>query len=293
MTTDIDETATAPSLARGPRLDPICEARDWQGNELCCADCAHAQLAATGGCELKRACVHDRYARRIDRFFAWNPALAAAHLDHPYFEARAIATKYASVFLPPPLLADPDATVRWSAAARLPRRHLLRLREDPDREVRIRVAHRLKGTDLIPMMTDPDYYVRQVVVRCITALLLPQMARDVDAEVRRVVAERIDAEWLMAMAADEDARVRLEVVRRLPAVQLKWMQGDPDWRVRYELAGRLDAAALTALLADADPLVRERCRQRIEAAIAPSLARGPRLDPIGDTGAVLTGPCEG
>ncbi len=29
-----------------------------------------------GLCKLKRACVRDRYARRIDRFFEWNPELA-------------------------------------------------------------------------------------------------------------------------------------------------------------------------------------------------------------------------
>ena len=276
MTTDIEEGANAAGhmtgrtsaasrasvSPRAPHLDPIGETRDWQGNELRCANCAHAPLAASGGCEPKRACVHDRYARRIDRFFAWNPALAAVYLDHPYFETRAIAAKHASIFLLPPLLSDPDATVRWSAAARLPCRYLLCLRPDPDREVRIRVAHRLRGADLVPMMTDPDYYVRQVVARRISANMLALMMRDADAEVRRVVAERIDSESLLAMTRDPDARVRLEVVRRLPAAQLAWMRDDPDWRVRYELAGRLDADLLDDLMADADPMVRERCRER-------------------------------
>jgi hypothetical protein len=31
----------------------------------------------------------DRRARRIDRFFAANPAQAEHHLAHPYFEVRA------------------------------------------------------------------------------------------------------------------------------------------------------------------------------------------------------------
>ena len=47
----------------------IDEARNWCGNEIDCASCAHRDLLAQGRCELKRACVEDRYARRIDRFF--------------------------------------------------------------------------------------------------------------------------------------------------------------------------------------------------------------------------------
>ena len=128
MTTDIDESAIAPSLARGPRLDPIGEALDWRGNEIGCEACAHRDRLAAGHCRLRHACVNDRYARRIDRFFAWNPELANDYLDHPYFEARAVAAKHADVFHLPRLLNDPEATVRWSAAHRLPARYLLRLR---------------------------------------------------------------------------------------------------------------------------------------------------------------------
>ena len=47
---------------------------------------------------MKHACVHDRYARRIDRFFDWNPSLANDYLEHPHFEVRAIAAKFADVF---------------------------------------------------------------------------------------------------------------------------------------------------------------------------------------------------
>ncbi len=91
---------------------------------------------------MRRACVHDRYARRIERFFYWNKALANDYLAHPYFEVRAIAAKFADVFRLPPLLEDADETVRFSALIRLPRKYLLKMRHDPDREVRLTVAWR-------------------------------------------------------------------------------------------------------------------------------------------------------
>lgn len=243
----------------------IDEAKDWRGAELDCAQCVHRALAEQGRCALQRACVQDRYARRIDRFFAWNPALADRHLTHPYFEVRAVAAKYASLFRLPGLLSDPDETVRWSAVARLPRRFLLRLREDPDREVRIRVARRLDGADLILMMHDPDYYVRQIVAEQITPSLLPLMIHDADPEVRRILAQRIGHEWLMPLAADPDARVRIVVAQRLPVSRLSWLLNDPDWRVRYELCGRLDPDQLGPLREDPDPLVREGVRERVRA----------------------------
>ncbi|MGA7809158.1 4Fe4S-binding leucine-rich repeat protein, partial [Bradyrhizobium sp.] len=141
-------------------IDEIDEARDWLGNDVDCAGCAHNALLSTGGCRRQRACVNDRYARRIDRFFNWNPALADAYLQHPHFEVRAIAAKFANMFLLPPLLDDPEETVRWNAARRLPKRLVLRLRTDPHREVRIRIATVLDVEDLTPMMADQDYYVR-------------------------------------------------------------------------------------------------------------------------------------
>ena len=66
------------------------------------------------------ACVMDRYAPRIDRFFAWNPQLANEHLEHPYFEVRAVAARHADVFRLVSMVRDPDETVRWSVAQRLP-----------------------------------------------------------------------------------------------------------------------------------------------------------------------------
>ena len=74
-------------------------------------------------------------------FFETNPALADDYLAHPHFEVRAVAARYATIFLLPRLLQDPDETVRWCAAQRLPKRYLLPLRMDPHREVRIRIAY--------------------------------------------------------------------------------------------------------------------------------------------------------
>ena len=170
--------------------DDIDEAIDWQGHEISCAGCAHEQLSAAGGCRLRHACVHDRYARRIDRFFNWNPALANDYVKHPHFEVRAIAAKHASPFYLPPLLDDPEETVRWNAARQLPKRLVLRLRHDPHREVRIRIATVLDPEDLMPMMMDDDYYVRLVVARRIVPSVLGRMMGDPEAEVRRVVARQ-------------------------------------------------------------------------------------------------------
>src|SRR6516165_10353814 len=164
-------------------MDDIDEARDWWGHEIDCADCGHQALADAGRCRLKHACVHDRYARRIDRFFDWNPELANSYVAHPLFEVRAIAAKSASVFLLPPLLDDPEETVRWNAARRLPKRYCLRLRNDPHREVRIRIVALLEDAELVPMMGDPDYYVRLVIARQVAPALLGRLIHDDEAEV--------------------------------------------------------------------------------------------------------------
>ncbi|MFT4278443.1 MAG: 4Fe4S-binding leucine-rich repeat protein [Rhodopseudomonas sp.] len=244
MTTDIDE------------------ARDWQGNEVDCASCPHHELLSAGLCELKRACVQDRYARRLERFFQQNRALADSYLDHPYFETRAVAAGYATVFLLPRLLQDPDETVRWSAARRLPKRYLLGLRSDPHREVRIRVASVLSDDELRPMASDEDYYVRQIVARRASPGLLPLLVLDPDPGVRREVARRIGPEWLAQIAMDKDGEVRLEAARRMTPGRLLAMLGDADWRVRYEVASRVDAYELAPLLDDPDPLVCELARNR-------------------------------
>jgi len=84
------------------------EAVDWQGAAIACDGCAHFAALAQGRCRLRHACVHDRYARRIDRFFDWNRELANHYVSHPHFEVRAIAAKHASVFLLTALLDDPE-----------------------------------------------------------------------------------------------------------------------------------------------------------------------------------------
>lgn len=241
---------------------------DWQGGALDCAACPHRELLAAGRCKPAQACVADRYAKRIDRFFAWNPGLADTYLAHPYFEVRAVAAKHADLFHLPGLLADPDETVRWSVAQRLPQRYLMQLRQDRDREVRIRVAARLDPAELKSMLGDPDYYVRTVIARRLPAGLLTRMVGDPDREVRVAVARRIDLAGLRAMAVDADVAVRLVVAERLPPAQLPLLLGDSDWRVRYEVARRIDAARLAPLLEDEDEAVREAARGRNQDRVA-------------------------
>ena len=89
-----------------------------------------SQWSRRGGVALKHACVNDRYARRIDRFFNWNPELANSYVAHPHFEVRAIAAKHADIFFLPPLLDDPEETVRWNVARRLPKRYILALKDE-------------------------------------------------------------------------------------------------------------------------------------------------------------------
>ena len=107
--------------------------------------CPHRNLLASKLCRPQHACIQDRYARRIDRFLHWNPSLANDYVSHPHFEVRAIAAKSADLFRLTALLDDPEETVRWNAAIRLPYRYLLRMRSDPHREVRIRVAAKLQA----------------------------------------------------------------------------------------------------------------------------------------------------
>jgi hypothetical protein len=113
------------------------------------------------GCEPGHACMQDAYARRIDRFFRWNPMLSDDQLGHDYFEVRAIAARRASVFRLTALIKDSDETVRLQVALRLPQALLAKLVNDPHREVRIRVAQRLAPPELAALRHDPDYGVRQ------------------------------------------------------------------------------------------------------------------------------------
>ena len=247
-------------------LNDIDEAKDWRGNDIDCAACEHQDLLAAHKCELMRACVHDRYARRIDRFFDWNPEHANRYIGHAHFEVRAIAAKHADVFSLPPLLKDPDETVRWNAARRLPSKYLLDLRQDPHREVRIRVAQRLDDADLVEMLADPDYYVRLVIARRIGPALLLRLRLDPEAEVRRVVASRIGPDWAATMMEDADDGVRLEVARCVAPALLGRMKDDPDWRVRHAVAERIAVDQVAEFTDDPDPMVREAALGRLGAA---------------------------
>ncbi|MDH2404689.1 4Fe4S-binding leucine-rich repeat protein [Bradyrhizobium sp. SSUT18] len=244
-------------------VDDIDKALDWEGNRLDCASCEHLALSGIGGCRLKHACVNDRCPRGIERFFECNPDLADGHLSHPHFEVRAIAAKFASVFLLQSLIDDPNEKVQWNAMLRLPRRCVLQLRKHPNPELRKRVASLLEGEELLPMASDEYYYVRLVVASRIEPMLLLRMVDDEEAEVRRVVAQRIPNEWLLRMIDDREASVRLEIARRLPMQLVSLLLHDPDWRIRLEVASRAPAAQIYSLVNDPYSLVREVASSRI------------------------------
>src|SRR5512143_3963815 len=147
--------------------DPV-ETVDWQGQQVECEQCAHTDLLGRGQCKPRHACVHDRYAKRIDRFFGTNPGLALDYMTHPYFEVRAVAAKYVDIFHLSRMRNDPDETVRSMVALRLPQGQLHTMSNDPDREVRIRVAYRMPQHELSRMMHDTDYYVRTIVAKRIS-----------------------------------------------------------------------------------------------------------------------------
>ncbi|WFU80404.1 4Fe4S-binding leucine-rich repeat protein [Bradyrhizobium sp. CIAT3101] len=250
----------------------IDEARNWQDDPIDCTRCAHVDLKTSGRCQPKQACINDRHAQRIDRFFDSNPELADSYLAHPYFEVRAIAAKFASLFLLPPLLADEDGTVRSSAVRRLPGRDVLHLQNDPCDEVRMRVATRLEGDELLLMAPDKYYYVRLVVARRIAPSLLGGLIHDEEAEVRRVVARRIPEDWLLRMVDDRDASVRLTIAQRLSPQLLSLLRHDQDWRIRHEVASRIAPSELIGLIDDPYSLVRDVARSRL----AVEAERGPR-----------------
>ena len=235
---------------------------DWQGQAIDCAACPHQSLRTTGGCEPGRSCVQDAYARRIDRFFRQDPALAAEHLADPYFEVRAIAARYTDVFQLAPLMNDPDETVRLQVALRVPQRLLIRLRDDPHREVRIRVAWRLGEGELSAMLRDPDYEVRKIVARRLPEALLPLLIGDADVQVRLEVARRVVMPALWRMVEDGAPEVRRVVAERLPAPLLGSLAADEDWLVRWTVAGRASGPVLARLLDDPESEVREHAAER-------------------------------
>lgn len=261
MTASTDPVGAALAAEGVPDQGDI-PALHWQGGPLDCAACPHAALRASGGCEPGRQCMQDAYARRIDRFFRAHRHVAAAHLAHGYFEVRAIAARYADVFHLPPLLHDPDETVRLQVALRVPQRLLLTLRDDPHHEVRIRVAQRLETDQLPALLHDPSYQVRVVVARRIRPALLLLLVADADAGVRGEVAQRIDMPALWRLVHDADSAVRRVVAMRLPAALLGVYLDDPDLLVRWHAAGRAEGEVLARFAADAEADIRKQARAR-------------------------------
>ncbi|MCA1973346.1 MAG: LRV FeS4 cluster domain-containing protein, partial [Caenispirillum sp.] len=127
MSADTTSSSAEGALRTG---EPV-QAIDWQGRPVSCSACEFRDgVLAKGLCKPMLACVHDRYAKRIERFFDTNPELSDIGLSHPHFEVRAISVRHASIFKLPALLADPDPEVRAAAVMRLPARQALRLRAD-------------------------------------------------------------------------------------------------------------------------------------------------------------------
>ncbi|WP_245591283.1 4Fe4S-binding leucine-rich repeat protein [Derxia gummosa] len=242
---------------------------DWQEQPIDCPSCEYQTWVAESRCEPGHACINDRYARRIDRFFRYNPEVSNDHLAHPYFEVRALACRRADVFRLPALIDDPDETVRLSIAMRLPQRLLQRMTGDPHREVRIRVATKLDPEYLPGMMRDPDYHVRALVARRLPEALLATMLHDRDEQVRCEVAERISMPALLTLASDRTLEVRRIVARRLPVGLLDRLVKDPEWLVRWEVAQRAAPEVLMKLVDDEDHEVRLSARTRLaEAGVA-------------------------
>jgi LRV protein FeS4 cluster/Leucine rich repeat variant len=235
----------------------------WRGEAIDCARCPHAAERDGGLCEPGRSCVQDRYARRIDRFFRLHPERANEHLDHPYFEVRAIAARHADLFHLMRLVGDVDETVRHSVAMRLPQKQLLAMAGDPHREVRIRVAWRLDPPMLGCLQRDTDYHVRSIVARRLPLALLGTLARDPDEAVRAEVAKRLEMPALWGLLDDDSPTVRRILAERLPAPLLDRLARDADIRVRWAVTQRADRRLLTQMLADTDPEIRREADARL------------------------------
>ncbi|MBU3993392.1 MAG: FAD-binding protein [Alphaproteobacteria bacterium] len=243
--------------------DDLAAALDWKGKPVRCRECEHLAINAAGLCAKGKACIRDRRARRVERFLRGNQELADHYLDHPYFEVRAGAARYANLFLLPPLLADPEAEVRAMATLRLPQERIKAMIHDPDTDVRIAAAARLTGRDLLPAIKDSAYMVRLTAVRRMPVEMLPLVRHDPDPEVRAWVARRIDFAALPDMCFDPDPLVRREVAARLPLAQLGLLLNDSDFRVRYAVAERIAEEDLVPLLSDPEEPIRELARERI------------------------------
>ncbi|EIZ77328.1 LRV FeS4 cluster domain-containing protein [Novosphingobium sp. Rr 2-17] len=255
--------------------DDIERALDWRGKVIRCRECDHSALNREGLCAKGKSCIRDRRARRVDRFLRENLTLADSYLDHPYFEVRACAAQYASVFHLPPLLDDPEPEVRAVTTMRLPADRIRQMAFDEDTRVRVAAAARLQGLDLMPLISDAEYMVRITAVRKMPVEMLPLVRHDPDPEVRTWVARRIDPRALADMTFDSDAMVRCEVATRIPMDQLPLLLRDSDMRVRFTVAERIAEEELFALLDDDEPIIRELAHERIAKvpALATRLAR--------------------
>lgn len=232
---------------------------DWQGTPLDCGTCGHGGRLETGQCGLGWSCLHDRYAKRIERFFLLNPDLANDALTHPYFETRVNAARVASVFKLPKLLKDPDPGVRAMAVLRLPRPYAERAIDDPDRRVRIAVVNRVQPRYLLPMAFDDDAYVRSIVARRAPEGILVQMTGDADPEIRRILARRLPLAYLDRFRQDADPLVRREAAFRKPGLFIK----DEDLRVRHAAAENGTQQDAEALLEDEEDIIRETAALRL------------------------------
>jgi hypothetical protein len=125
--------------------DDFGQTLDWRGRPIKCRECDHSAMNSAGLCAKGKACIRDRRARRVDRFLAEHRDLADGYLDHPYFEVRACAAQYASIFRLPPLLDDPEPEVRAVTTMRLPTDRIRKMAFDPDTRVRVAAAARRIG----------------------------------------------------------------------------------------------------------------------------------------------------
>jgi hypothetical protein len=244
-------------------MEEALETLDWLGQPVRCRDCRHEAMHRDGRCRKGRACVRDRRAKRVERFFGEHSGLADDYLDHAYVEVRAIAVKYASPFRLPALLADSEPEVRAMAVLRLPADRVRPLAGDRDRRVRIAVASRVEGRALIGMLADEDYAVRLMAVRRLAPSLLPLAMNDPEPEVRRWVARRIVEDRPMEMRFDRDPLVRLELVKRLSPARLAAFTKDPGLRVRVTVAERVAPSDLQSFLGDKESVVREIATERL------------------------------
>jgi hypothetical protein len=190
-------------------------ATDWTERPFSCQDCRHLEMRASGRCMLGRLCVRDARSRELDAFFAADPQQAGAYLGHVYFEVRALAAKYASLFEIVGLLEDREPEVRVMAALRLPLNRIKDLRQDRDRKVRVACALRLDGGDLLAMAEDDDEYVRLTVARRLDPPLLAMLLHDESAEVRLAIADRAPRQIIAQLLCDPDEQVAARAKARL------------------------------------------------------------------------------